>query len=116
MSLSCAVHGEDPDPILGLRPRRVLTMACGRRKGPPRAPRPLTRAASSPAVRPGDTVAPPAIRLGGAAAARCATIMNKIMFKKLWTGRELCPQDANPGAYSAIEFLCRDVYGLTKEL
>ncbi|KAJ1215401.1 hypothetical protein NDU88_003010 [Pleurodeles waltl] len=42
------MHGEDPGPILGLRPRRVLTTACGRRKGLLRAPRPLTRAAAPP--------------------------------------------------------------------
>ncbi|KAJ1166301.1 hypothetical protein NDU88_006709 [Pleurodeles waltl] len=43
MSALRAVRGEDRDPILGLRLRRALIIACGQRKGPPRAPRPLTR-------------------------------------------------------------------------
>ncbi|KAJ1082221.1 hypothetical protein NDU88_002389 [Pleurodeles waltl] len=45
MSALRAVRGEDCDPILGLRPRRVLTKARGWKKGPPR---PLTRAQLPP--------------------------------------------------------------------
>ncbi|KAJ1173350.1 hypothetical protein NDU88_005186 [Pleurodeles waltl] len=76
MSASCAVRGENRDPILGLRPRRAITTVRGRRKGPPRAPRPLTRAAACPAARPGDSVASHAVRPEGAAAARGATVSN----------------------------------------
>ncbi|KAJ1137317.1 hypothetical protein NDU88_003729 [Pleurodeles waltl] len=53
---SHAVCGEDRRPILGLRPRRIRRTARGWRKGPPRAPQPLTRPAASPAARPGDAV------------------------------------------------------------
>ncbi|KAJ1193370.1 hypothetical protein NDU88_002668 [Pleurodeles waltl] len=60
MSASRAVRGEDRDPVLGLRPRRILTAARGRRKGQPRAPQPLTRAAAFPAAQPGDATASPA--------------------------------------------------------
>ncbi|KAJ1192949.1 hypothetical protein NDU88_002255 [Pleurodeles waltl] len=56
------MRSEDRDPILGLRPRRVLTTARGRRKEQPRAPRPLTRAVASPAARLGDAAASPAVR------------------------------------------------------
>ncbi|KAJ1146514.1 hypothetical protein NDU88_012783 [Pleurodeles waltl] len=58
--------------LLGLRPRCVLTTARGRRKGQPRAPRPPTQAVASSAARPGGAEAPPAVPLGGAAAARSA--------------------------------------------
>ncbi|KAJ1082222.1 hypothetical protein NDU88_002390 [Pleurodeles waltl] len=51
MSASRAVRGKDRGPILGLRPHRVLTTARGRKKGPPRALRPLTRPVASPAAR-----------------------------------------------------------------
>ncbi|KAJ1216797.1 hypothetical protein NDU88_004396 [Pleurodeles waltl] len=73
MSASRAVRGKDRDPILGLRPRRVLTTVCGRRKGAPRAPQPLTRAAASPTARPGDAAAPLPVQPGGAAAAHGGT-------------------------------------------
>ncbi|KAJ1102277.1 hypothetical protein NDU88_007329 [Pleurodeles waltl] len=53
MSASRAVCCEDRDPILGLRPRRVLMTARGQRKGPLRAPQPLTRTAAPPAGRHG---------------------------------------------------------------
>ncbi|KAJ1130632.1 hypothetical protein NDU88_008983 [Pleurodeles waltl] len=52
---SRAVRGEDRRPILGLKPRLIRRTARSWRKGPPRAPRalrPLTQAAASPAARP----------------------------------------------------------------
>ncbi|KAJ1216994.1 hypothetical protein NDU88_004592 [Pleurodeles waltl] len=70
MSVSRAVRSEDRDPILGLWPRRALTIARGRRKGPPRAPRPLTRAAAFPAARPRLAAAP--LRFGREAPQRPA--------------------------------------------
>ncbi|KAJ1201348.1 hypothetical protein NDU88_005160 [Pleurodeles waltl] len=70
MSASRTVRGEDRDPILGLRPRRVLMTARGQRKGPLRAPRPLTRTAASPTARLWAAAAPHAVRPGGAVAAQ----------------------------------------------
>ncbi|KAJ1113026.1 hypothetical protein NDU88_001286 [Pleurodeles waltl] len=51
---SRAVRIEDRRPILGFRPRQSRRTARGRRKGLLRAPRPLPRAAASPAARLGD--------------------------------------------------------------
>ncbi|KAJ1106869.1 hypothetical protein NDU88_004267 [Pleurodeles waltl] len=72
--------GEERDPILGLRPRRIQTTVRGQRKGPPRVPRPLTRAAASPVAWPEDAAASPAAQPGGAAAARGVTI--SVLFSK----------------------------------
>ncbi|KAJ1102575.1 hypothetical protein NDU88_000024 [Pleurodeles waltl] len=46
--------GADTPQYSRLWPRRIQKTARGRRKGPPRAPRPLTQAAASPAAQPGD--------------------------------------------------------------
>ncbi|KAJ1136252.1 hypothetical protein NDU88_002669 [Pleurodeles waltl] len=59
MLTSRAVRSEDRDPILGLQPCRALMTAHGRRKGPPRAPQPLTRTAASPVARPRAPRLPP---------------------------------------------------------
>ncbi|KAJ1082284.1 hypothetical protein NDU88_002452 [Pleurodeles waltl] len=88
MSALRAVRGKDRDPIQGLRPRRALIIEHGRRKGPPRALRPLTRATASPVAWQGDAVAPPAVRPGGAAAARSAT--RYVMLKGTLYDRPFC--------------------------
>ncbi|KAJ1130789.1 hypothetical protein NDU88_009136 [Pleurodeles waltl] len=67
------MRSENRDPILGLRPRRALRTARGRRKGPLRVLRPLTRTAASPAAWPQAAVASPVVWPGCAAAARGAT-------------------------------------------
>ncbi|KAJ1141287.1 hypothetical protein NDU88_007621 [Pleurodeles waltl] len=68
-----AGRSENRNPILGLRPHRGL-IARSRRKGPLRAPRPLTQSAASPAARLRAAAASPAVWLGRAAAARGATL------------------------------------------
>ncbi|KAJ1142684.1 hypothetical protein NDU88_008997 [Pleurodeles waltl] len=67
------MRSENRNPILGLRPRCALRTARGRRKGPPRKRRSLTRIAALPTAWPRAAAASPAVWPGCAAAARGAT-------------------------------------------
>ncbi|KAJ1119670.1 hypothetical protein NDU88_007855 [Pleurodeles waltl] len=104
MSASRAVRGEDRDPILGLRTRRILTAARGRRKGPPWAPRHLRRASASPAARAGDATASATVRPEGTAVARGVTdpgvgTRGHVAFTlcaQLVLSRFLAPKDPRP--------------------
>ncbi|KAJ1153195.1 hypothetical protein NDU88_005957 [Pleurodeles waltl] len=94
-----AERGEDRDPILGLRPCGALKIARGRRKGPLRVPRPLTRAAASPAAH--SQAAPAAHSRAAAVALCCAAAAQQYMvftlLEQLQAFCFTCPSNTHDG-------------------